>query len=204
MQSTSVVSVVAGGWSVNLVEHRRIPGHIIAVNDASFYLNASLDEIVSMDRLWTEYRWSWLKRRAVLTNLRRSAVQNLSTMGQEEWLNVFDCNHESVEFSNDWARLNGTNSGTCALNRAWQLRPKELYLFGFDMCLGPNGQRHWHPDYPYAYTTSAGKFRSWVKEFKIIAAQFKLIGTKVWNVSERSEISAFPRMQPNHLPRRAA
>jgi hypothetical protein len=52
------ISIVGGGWSMLDVNQARIPGEIIAVNDSAFYLKRKPNYIVSMDRLWTEHRWS--------------------------------------------------------------------------------------------------------------------------------------------------
>lgn len=231
MPYSSAVSVVAGGWSFTQVDQSRIPGRIIAINDAAVHLKRRPDEIVTMDRLWTEHRWAWLVGQRIHTHARRSALQNvglhsgdvhakifdlIDTVDWPAWLNMFDCDNETVEFEPDrypesvhgFSRypsfLNGTNSGTCGLNRAWQMRPKDLYLFGFDMKVGPNGEKHWWPDYPYAYTTSGKRFKAWVGEFDRITKQFKDIGTKVWNVSEYSALNHFPKLRPNELPKAAA
>lgn len=205
MRSTPTVSVIAGGWSFSMVPHELVPGHIISVNDSAYHLRRNPHEIVSMDRLWTEHRWEWLRQRRITTHLRRACLKNIKTMIAREtvWLNIFDCDHESVRFADDQYgpatfsmypnRLNGTNSGTCALNRAWLLRPKNLFLFGFDMQPGPNGEHHWHPPYPWAdeWKTTSKKFTTWAREFDYIAEQFTAAGTQVWNVSDRSQIGVF-------------
>jgi hypothetical protein len=53
-------------------------------------------------------------------------------------------------FTDQVGVLNGTNSGLCGFNLAYQMRPKQILLFGFDMKRGPNGEAHWFPDYPWA------------------------------------------------------
>lgn len=213
-RSISQVSVIAGGWSFREVPHRRVPGYTIAVNDSAIHLKLTPNEIVSMDRLWTEHRWEWLRQHRILTHVRRSCVKNILTPVRKEecWLNIFECDHESVVFSDDEygplaftpypGRLNGTNSGTCALHRAWLLRPTELFLFGFDMQPGPHGEQHWHPPYPWAneWNTTKKKFRAWAQEFDIVADAFAAIGTKVFNVSQRSQIGVFPTLHWEQLP----
>jgi hypothetical protein len=182
---------VAGGWSVSQIDHSRIPGFVIAVNDSALYL-PRVDLVVSMDRLWTEHRFNFLHDRNQESWLRRSAVQNLTT--DWPWMHVFDCDHESTDFTDKDGWLNGTNSGMCAFNRAYQMRPFELFLFGFDMRRGPKGEAHWFPDYPWAKQGSSdGKLRKWSEQFVDAATKCKTAGISVINASPRSIIKTFPK-----------
>lgn len=189
-----VVSVIAGGWSFNLMDRNRIPGFIIGANEAGLLPVAS--ECISMDRLWTEHRWPQIRERRKATSIRRSAMQKIDA-GQWSfpWLRVYECDHESVEFSEDPRVLNGTNSGLCALNRAYQLRPATVYLFGFDMQRGPKGEIHWHPEYAWRPTGGTGNatYREWSQQFGSAANAFARIGTKVINASPWSAIEVFPK-----------
>jgi hypothetical protein len=196
---SEVVSIVGGGWSVSEIDLSKIPGTIIAINDAAMHL-PRCHAIVSMDRLWTEHRWDTLRDLRVTTWLRRSAVQNIKDRAQP-WLRVFECDHESIEFSTDPNRLNGTNSGTCGLNLAYLSRPRDLFLFGFDMQKGPKGEPYWYPPYEWRPigATSSGTYARWSKEFERVAQQFRAIGTRVTNVSSRSLIGAFPCTTPQLL-----
>lgn len=198
--SGQIITVVAGGWSVRDISIQHLCGQIIAVNDAAVHLPV-VDIVVSMDRLWTEHRWRWLCRRAGETWLRRSAVQNLDIQHEVAagWLHVFECQHESHEFASAHGHLNGTNSGLCALNLAWQLRPARVYLLGFDMCRSKAGRTSWHPPYSWAQpngATSNGKYATWAGQFDDAALRFQSIGCDVWNVSPASAITAFPKMTP--------
>jgi hypothetical protein len=191
------VCVIGGGWSVRGVDLAALPGILIGVNDSA--IHARVDIAVSMDRLWAEHRFVELRERRRLTYLRRSAVQNLDT--RWPWLHVFDNDHESVELSEDLARLNGTNSGVCAINLAFQLRPKRIVLFGFDMNRSKHGAAHWYPAYPWttaAGATSSGKYNAWAAQFDRIAAQCKAAGIEVVNASPTSAIKSFPKTSEFH------
>lgn len=200
-----IITIVAGGWSVRDISLERLCGQIIGVNDAACNLPA-VDVVVSMDRLWAEHRWSWLCRRAASSWLRRSAVQNLNVEQETKagWLHVFDCDHESTQFSGMPGRLHGTNSGLCALNLAYQLRPSRVYLLGFDMCRDPRGRASWYAPYSWAQAsgaTSNGKYAVWAKQFGFAAILFERIGCEVWNVSPGSAVTAFPKMSPREYAR---
>ncbi len=195
------ISIVAGGWSVRDIEIDRLVGFVIGVNESGVLL-PRVDAIVSMDRLWTEHRWAKLYEMNCGTWLRRSAVQNLSAIEMNAaatWLHVFDCNHETNDFSEDPTRLNGTNSGSCAMNLAYLLKPRRVFLLGFDMIRSPEGNPYWYPSYAWANPnggTGNKTYGRWASQFSQAAAAFRAIGTEVFNVSQKSAISAFPKITP--------
>lgn len=188
-----VVSVVAGGWSVKDVPLDTIPGTIIAINDSAFHL-PRYDICVSMDRLWTEHRWDFLRKQRRLTYLRRSAAQNCPHKGLP-WCHIFENdNAPGVQLSDHDAVLNGTNSGACGINLAYILRPQVVYLYGFDMRRNKAGAKYWYPPYPWKYTTSDARYATWADEFSMIDAVFREAGIPVFNVSPGSAVRTFPRI----------
>lgn len=203
------ITVVGGGWSALHLRLAKLRRPIIAVNDAACFLPIYADIVVSMDRLWTESRWKWLARREGPTWIRASALQNIPLPELEKaqninrWLTRFACDNESSmmierdEYSQ--ASLNGTNSGMCAVNLAYQMRPDKVYLVGFDMNRSPQGRPYWHAPYPWTHhagATSNGKYADWATQFETIAAQFRAAGIRVFNVSETSAITAFKKIKP--------
>lgn len=208
--SNNVLSIVAGGWSFAGFDHKTVPGQVIAVNDTLLHFTSELSYVVSMDRLWTENRWENLKRRAIPSYLRRSSFKNIHLAdegagGWCEWLHTFECDREpAAPFGETFGQLNGRNSGACAINLAYVLRPRELYLFGFDMNRSPDGKAYWYPGYEWngkgnKGATGAGKYAEWVTDCREYAKQFAAIGTKVWNVSPVSAIDAFPKISKEDL-----
>lgn len=153
-----------------------------------------------MDRLWTEKRWDHLCSRRIPTYLRRAAVQNLNAASLR-WVKIFECDHETnpVLMSEDPEVLNGTNSGICGINLAFTMMPKEIWLFGFDMQLGPRSERHWYPDYSWSKGTGPKRLQEWSTQFGVISRQCKSAGIKVINASSRSLIKDFERSTPTDL-----
>jgi hypothetical protein len=198
---TDVISVIAGGHSFGLVNRAKIPGMIITANEAGVML-PRVDHAVSMDRKWAEGRIEALRARKNRTWLRRSAVQNIDWTADGDWLRIFDCDHTTVKFSEDPQCLNGTNSGTCALNLAYLLRPRDLYLFGFDMGRTADGKVYWHDPYPWAKPTGGtgnARYAEWAAEFNEIALAFASISTKVINVSLTSKISCWRKVSAKDI-----
>lgn len=199
-----IYCVVAGGWSAKGTEWSRLPGSVIGVNDAGWLSKAHV--VVSMDRLWAEYRWFDLNTRAGPTWLRRNAIQNVMPRWPEtpapSWLVVFANDNKRTKFAerDDYAAdkiLHGTNSGFCALNLAYQLanRDDKVLLVGFDMCRGPKDQTYWHDPYPWTDPrgkTPDSKYAKWSAQFDDAAKAFKKKKVEVINCSKHSAIKNWP------------
>ena len=81
----------------------------------------------------------------------------------------------------------GGNSGYQAANLAALLNGgARLILLGYDMMLGPNGERHHHPDHP-GRNPDAKQLARWAGLFATIE------GYDIVNCSRRSAIDCFPR-----------
>lgn len=193
MPNPETITILAGGWSAAALDKKRLAGTVIGVNDAAYYAPCHI--AVSMDRLWTEARWNFLCGRTLPAFIRSAALKGNDH--RPDWLHVFECDYRRAIFSDDPRILNGTNSGFCALNKAYQMRPRRLFLAGFDMCRSPTGAAYWHPPYSWsipAGATKDGKYAEWARQFSDAAAAFARVGTEVFNVSPGSAIDAFQKI----------
>lgn len=199
------IIVLAGGSSVSEYRLRCIEdrGFLIAVNDAALYTKC--DVAFTMDRLWLEGRQLLLK---VLNPpsiwFRKGTPKNF--LPPLDWKAfVHDAGYPTLMTKQE-GKLNGSNSGTCAVNLAFQrainCRNQQIgsrvFLFGFDMQRGPRGEKHWYPDYPWADAehsgTKVGTYIDWANEFEDIYRQFKTEQLEIYNVSHRSLIGAIPKI----------
>lgn len=207
------VTIIAGGWSVRNVNLTRLLGTVIAVNDSAIHA-PNWDICISMDRVWAENRWPTVICRSLEVSphrqiwLRRSAVQNFEERGVDlntwPWVQVFECNHNSSKFAVIPNTLNGTNSGACALNLAWRLKPKRVFLLGFDMNRDARGRAYWYPPYPWSNgpgSTSKGKYDSWSEQFGSAERDFNSIDCEVLNVSPGSALRNFHKLTPQQYER---
>lgn len=201
------ISIVGGGWSMTEVNHMKIPGQVIAVNDALIHLRCPIDYVVSMDRLWTEHRWQHLELLHRPTFVRPSCLKN-TPKPAPYWLHTFACDINSTFFGEEpiggVMMLNGRNSGACALNLAYALKPRKVNLFGFDMCRSPEGNAYWYPPYPWVDhgnkgATSVKRYEEWVNDFAHYAMQFRQAGIEVVNVSKHSKILSFKQISPGEI-----
>lgn len=208
MQREPVLSIVGGGWSFAQCDHTKLPGKVIGINDAFLYMvNRRPDWIVSMDRKWTEERWAQMAELEIDAHLRRSSLRNIAEakearLDEVPWANLFECDR-GAPLSSTPGQLNGFSSGACGFNLGYQMTPKQVFLFGFDMCLSPKGDAHWYPPYPWSKgakgNTGAGSYINWAKQFDGYAKQFAELGTEVYNVSPMSRITAFPKITPEEV-----
>jgi len=190
------ITIVAGGWSASQFDLGKLPGTIIGVNDAGL-LVPHVDVIVSMDRLWAENRMDQLRGLRKPTWLRRRTLMNIDLTGCP-WVTPFENDHQSTELCDTPGTLNGTHSGFCALNLAYQMRPRTLYLVGFDMARGPKGEAHWFPPYPWsASSTGAARLDVWAKQFDGAAAQLREAGIQTFIATKG--LGPLPYPKP-HLP----
>lgn len=200
MQGLDIV-VVAGGWSISQCDQSALCDRLrnsesIGVNDSAILLPCRY--ALSMDRLWTEGRWIQLNLQYKLDRvwIRKGVAKNMPLPVE---VNQFQHSGDCTEMTNEPGKLNGSNSGTCAVNLAWQwaynaVEPRRVFLLGFDMQDGPKGQKHWYPNYPWRPNgaTKPGNFQQWAKEFWSINEKFKEIRVPLINVNRRSKITDVP------------
>ena len=188
--------VLAGGWSVSQYDLAIVDWmsyYTIGVNDASLLKPCKF--ALTMDRLWIEGRWRQLSQLYHNNRIyvRRGVAKNFTLPDN---VNQYSHDGKCRGMTPESGKLNGSNSGTCAVNLAYQMAdPRDrVFLFGFDMQDGPNGEKHWYPPYPWRPNgaTKSGTFRTWAEEFAEIRRDFDLKGVELINVNHRSQIKCLP------------
>ena len=193
--------VIAGGWSVaqHVDQLPLLPGfgHVIGVNDAA--IHAPVGEAITMDRLWFEHRWPRLRELGVpKVWVREKCDCNVPRKTEaDNWLTFKHFN--KIDPSVTHGELHGGNSGTCAINLAFQqmVAGDNLFLLGFDMQKGPDREPYWYPPYPWTHpdgATKPGHFDQWVRDMHGFAKYARSMKLNVYNVTTRSLIPHFPKM----------
>ena len=196
-----LVSVIGAGWSLANIDRSRIPGLRIGANDAGWRIPCTY--AVTMDRLFLENRREQLGqagRAGTTVYFRRGIEKNVHPLGAN-WL-PFSNDHVSTRLSKEVGTLNGTNTGLCAINLAYQLHPRRLLLWGFDMCRSADGRPYFHEPYPWAKpagATSDRKYEIWAAEFADVARQLASRGIETLNASPVSKITAFKKIDPRKV-----
>jgi len=198
--------VIGGGWSASqfdelddLVSY----GHVIGVNDSGLHVDCH--EVLTMDRLWFENRWPLLRQKVMYGHHIGMWVRQKCDCNVERKDPLIDDWRPFEHFNKPYpstapAVLHGGNSGTCAINLAFQRMSEgdNLFLIGFDMCKGPEGQPYWYKPYPWASpqgATKQGHFDKWARDMAGFASYATSKKLNVYNVSMRSQIKCFPKIK---------
>lgn len=158
---------------------------VIAIN--STYAQAPWDVVYAGDMLW------WKKN---IVDVRQAGCSKLWTCdrGAAEryglnWIKGVAYNGLSRE--KRWIHTNG-NSGAQAINLAYLFGARRILLVGYDMKLGPNGEKHHHPDHPSPMVQSQ-TFGDWIHKFEFLAKDLKDAGCEVVNCTTDTALTCFPR-----------
>jgi hypothetical protein len=156
----------------------------IAVNSTIFAVPAA-DVAFGVDFMWWKVHHQAVARtKAQPWTVSRSASER------------FGLNHvrEATGGGLHATRVNGNgNSGAAAINLATLFGAKRILLLGFDMKLGENDERHWHPDHPLP-CTQAQCFDDWLYKFGAIARDAEKMGVEIINCTPDSALTVFPMM----------
>jgi len=90
------------------------------------------------------------------------------------------------------------NTGACAINLAYHLGVKRVYLLGFDMQNDPRGYSHFHVHYSRLKNGKKGgvkpqRFAKHLSAFPAIVKDAKRLNLEVINVSPESKIEGFEK-----------
>ena len=84
----------------------------------------------------------------------------------------------------------GSNTGYSALNVAYHLGAKTIYLLGYDMKLD-KGKTNWHSGYPNQNPLAIKMLETFGDVFRGVKKQYEEKGIKIYNVNEDSNLTEF-------------
>lgn len=85
---------------------------------------------------------------------------------------------------------NAGNSGAQAINLAYLWGYRRIVLLGFDMKLGPHGEKHHHDDHPHPMVQGQ-VFYEWILKITRMAVDLEKAGCEVINCTPLSALSCF-------------
>jgi hypothetical protein len=89
----------------------------------------------------------------------------------------------------EYLHVNG-NSGFQAINLAYLFGCRKIVLVGFDMKLGPNGEKHWHKDHPSPLMQGM-TFGEWIHKGAKLAKDLEAAACDVANCTPGSALTCF-------------
>lgn len=84
------------------------------------------------------------------------------------------------------------NSGSYAISLAVVAAPLKIILIGYDCKFGPNGEKHWHEDYPEKMG-NARSIKRWPYQFELVSKYAKGHGIRAVNCSRSTALTCFER-----------
>jgi hypothetical protein len=154
--------IVATGWSLKDFDFSKLKGDIIAVNGAAMYCQseyvACIDiELVHLKSSLLDISNSFEDKKVITDHMPKITLPYDLTIMQVVGVEGFETRANMVR--------NGGNSGYMAINAAYHLGAREVYLLGFDLSSGRKGEKYFydyvnpegvHPNYlhmQYYYDT---------------------------------------------------
>lgn len=189
-----IVSLVACGPSALKCGAVHAPGMVVAINGAAKHVPHTA--AFTMDGRYARNEWQNHQFKPFV--VRESAWQHAVRAGARETPTTvrFAGDNKSAIFAENpencrggW-QLNGSNSGYCALNFAYSLRPRKVILYGYDMDV----PTHFFGDYSWkgeGDSLNANKLQLWAAEMEYAAHQFRKARIDVVNTNRASAIKAF-------------
>lgn len=172
------INIIAAGNSVRKMDVKEIckRAYTIGVNGAAVHAPVSIG--ISIDRKWAEEYTKDIKGRPFFLFKYTETWPELFLF---DWLS-------KNEFSQVPGILYGQTSGHAALNLAYQMRPKKLYLFGYDY----TGKGYWFGGYKWTENKEVSRTKAeWLDGWNIIKSYFDKRGIEVKIVGE-TLIKEFP------------
>lgn len=182
--------ILASGASLTREDVERVKGqNVIAIND-NYKLAPWADIIYACDPQW----WGW-HMDDVKSFKGRKITQD------ESWNDYPDLKSQAiglgVEFYHSIAGggideeslYQGCHSGIQAINLAYLLGAKEIYLLGYDM-QKTNGKDHWFGAHP---NNAAPEWSKRLKHYEPVARDAKRLGVEIINCSRETALTCFDR-----------
>ncbi len=186
------VVCIASGPSLTQedVDYCRGKARVLVIND-NYRLALWADMLYAGDKRWWDYHWDKVRD---LPCHKVSQDSNGKTGKIQHDVFVFH-GIPGYTLSTEQGTLHwGGNSGFQAIQVAYQLGCRKVLLLGYDMCLGPNGEKHWFGDHPHGTgLNQSSPYEMFRQGYKVAAAQAPQIGLALINCSRETAIKEIPR-----------
>lgn len=181
--------VLASGPSLTMeqVDAAKASGHFCIVVNSTYEIFPTADALYCGDFLW------WKVNLADVRKTFKGKCWTQDSSAAARWPDILTrvrgANREGL--GKELIHING-NSGTQAINLAYLWGYKRIILLGFDMKLGPKGQRHHHDDHPRPLVQQQ-TFSEWLHKLNWVARDLKAAGVEVINCTPDSALYCFDR-----------
>lgn len=148
-------------------------------------------ETIAVNATFRAAPWADVVYMGDLMAVRTYRDEVIRTCGGQKWT----CD-QVVKQQYGWNLMPGLmrcgNSGGQAVHLAAKFGARRIILLGFDMQLGPNGERHHHPEHPKP-CVQRSLFLEWSIKMSVLAKELEKQGVSVVNCSRTTALDCFPR-----------
>jgi len=173
--------------------------HVIGVNNA-FLIGNWIDVEFFGDSGYAQnhkaalHAWSGIRVSCAreFTNATTRALYGVKYLDKARKLKGISTNPSTISFN--------CNSGGGAINLAYHLGVKKIYLLGYDMKLDSKGVSHWHGSHnARAKRSKAPPFSRHLSSYPTIAKDAQKLGLEIINLNQDSAITVFPKQRAEWL-----
>jgi len=185
MTTTAIVLASGPSLTAEQIAAAKASGHFTIVVNGTYKSMLDADAMYAGDFLF----WKINFADAIKTFKGKLWTQDNSAAARWPKLNrIRGTNRDGL--GKDMIHLGG-NSGYQAINAAYIWGYRRIILLGFDMKLGPKGEKHHHPDHP-APLVQAQVFGEWIHKMQKFSKDLKAAGCEVLNATPGSALTCFP------------
>jgi hypothetical protein len=182
----STVVCIGSGPSLTREDVEAVRGRarVIAINNG-YQLAPWADALYASDGAW----WRWHEGAPTFGGLKFS----LKGDGEIVDPGVMLLENRGLNgLESDPAGLrHGKNSGYQAIGLAVHLGAARIVLLGYDLQLGPAGEKRWHA--PHKDKAADAAFDKWLPQFATLVEPLRERGIEIVNCSRRTALTCFPR-----------
>lgn len=178
--------VIASGPSLTMaqVDAAKASGHFTIVVNTTHEIFPAADVLYAGDFLW------WKTHIADVRKTFKGQMWTQDSSTAARWPDIKRMRGTNREGLGREVIHNNGNSGVQAINLAFLWGYRRIILLGFDMKLGPKGERHHHADHPHPLVQNQ-TFSEWLHKLEFFARDIKATGVEVINCTPGSAMRCF-------------
>jgi len=174
------------GETASQIHHRRVHGapFVLVVTNTTYRLFPYADVLYGGDMLW----WKHMHKEVERNFKGEKWTQDHSAAQRYGLQRIKGINKSGL--GTQYVHING-NTGFQAINLAYLFGSRRVLLTGFDMKLGPKGEKHWHADHP-APMVQGQTFGEWIHKAATMAKDAQRLGLEIVNCTPGSALTCWP------------
>ena len=182
---TAVVLASGPSLTVEQIAAAKASGHFTIVVNSTYKDLPTADVLYCGDYIW------WKVHIADVRKVFKGKLWTQDSSTAARWPDVKRMRGGNRDgLGKDIIHING-NSGVQAINLAFLWGYQRIILLGFDMKLGPKGERHHHADHPHPCVQNQ-TFSEWLHKLVPVARDLKNLKIDVLNATPGSALTLFP------------